>query len=525
MWDHYTSWPSLTDRSFSGRHLPEASAEYQEYLTTVPATTVTELFRRTPDSYRHSEKSTVLFTHFAQWFTDGFLRTDRTDDRKNTSNHEIDLCQIYGLNSSKEKQLRRENDCKLKTSVIDGEHFPPLYFDEAGVGKPEFSEVIPFLPPEVSLPPERKEHVFVGGVERLNVSFGYVIMNTLFIREHNRLCDELMRAYPSWDNERIYQTARNTLIVILLRIVIEEYINHITPYHFQFRAEPWSFAREKWYRQNWMTVEFNLLYRWHSMVPNCVLVNGQFESVVDTVFNNRPLVNHGLGRMFDSASRQAAAELGLFNTHPYMLNSAEQKSIELARKSNLRSYNDYRELFDYPRVTDWNQISGRPEVCEALRTTYKSVDHIELFAGLFAEDVRSRSALSPLIGRMVGVDAFSQAFTNPLLSPNVFNPETFSELGWKTIHETNSLGDLLHRNLGGEDGQFKVTMTRDGTELPESDCLPARDLIRGQAPITRWSEGHVADPRSPASSHLAGDADRHEAERASFDPANLFKKK
>ena len=33
---------------------------------------------------------------FAQWFTDSFLRTSLTDYRKNESNHEIDLCQIYG---------------------------------------------------------------------------------------------------------------------------------------------------------------------------------------------------------------------------------------------------------------------------------------------------------------------------------------------------------------------------------------------------------------------------------------------
>ena len=70
--------------------------------------------------------------------------------------------------------------------------------------------------------------------------------------------------------------------------------------------------------------------------------------------------------------------------------------------------------------------------------------------GLFAEDVREDSALSPLIGRMVGVDAFSQVLTNPLLSINVFKPETFSDVGWQIIQQTRTLEDVLKRNMNGE---------------------------------------------------------------------------
>lgn len=56
----------------------------------------------------------------------------------------------------------------------------------------------------------------------------------LFLREHNRIARELHRERPGWDDERLFQTARNVLIVVLIKIVIEEYINHITPYRFQF---------------------------------------------------------------------------------------------------------------------------------------------------------------------------------------------------------------------------------------------------------------------------------------------------
>jgi prostaglandin-endoperoxide synthase 2 len=92
---------------------------------------------------------------------------------------------------------------------------------------------------------------------------------------------------------------------------------------------------------------------------------------------------------------------------------------------------------------------------------YGSVDRIELYPGLFAEDVRRNAVLPALIGRMVAIDAFSQAFTNPLLSPRIFTPETFSPLGWELIASTGTLSDLLHRNIPG-DRRYDVRMTRKG---------------------------------------------------------------
>ena len=128
----------------------------------------------------------------------------------------------------------------------------------------------------------------------------------------------------------------------------------------------------------------------------------------------------------------------------------------------LAPYNDYRELAKFPRVTDFDQISGDPAVQQGLRDLYGHVDRIEFFPGLFAEDARPNSVLPSLIGRMVGVDAFSQALTNPLLSPRVFNEQTFSPLGMEIIGATQRLSDIVHRNVPESPGEYYVTMTREG---------------------------------------------------------------
>src|SRR5664279_2228259 len=134
----YTSWESLTNRKFSGRHLAPGAV-----LTLPTEADVVQLYRRGGDTVPSADTS-VMFMFFAQWFTDSFLRTSRTDFRQNTSNHEIDLCQIYGLSEDKTRILRADSGGKVKSQLIDGEEYPTFLFQPRAPGtrpvfKPEFA--------------------------------------------------------------------------------------------------------------------------------------------------------------------------------------------------------------------------------------------------------------------------------------------------------------------------------------------------------------------------------------------------
>jgi prostaglandin-endoperoxide synthase 2 len=457
----YTSWTSLTDRTWSGRHLPPM---VKDPSVLPPVAEVAKLFLRDGEG-KLSSKSTLLFSYFAQWFTDGFLRTDPHNPLKNHSNHEVDVTPLYGEVKQQTDLLRTWQGGKLKSQWIEGEEYPPYYFEDGEV-KEEFKDLplrYPGDPGDQSgrppLSPEQRAKLFAVGGERGNVSIGYVMMTTLFLREHNRICDQFAIHYPNWDDEQCFQTARNVVTVLLLKIVVEEYINHITPYHFEFILDPQAFPNERWCRQNWMTLEFNLLYRWHSLVTNTTCLNGQTVSTAETLWNNDLITSRGLGELFAEASSQPAGEIGVFNT-PSFIVETDQKSIELGRRARLASYNDYREMCKFPRVTAFDQISGDPAVQRELEQLYGHVDNIEFYVGLFAEDIRENSVVAGLIGRLVGVDAFSQALTNPLLAESVFNETTFSPLGLQIIQTTHCLSDILHRNLPQTQQKYKVTMTQ-----------------------------------------------------------------
>jgi len=457
----YASWTSLNDRSWFGRYLPPRPARDLR-----PVGEVLKLFKAGPEGLRRSSRSTLLFPSFAQWFTDGFLMTDDRCRRRTTSNHQIDLSQLYGLTPDVTRALRLFSNeprkkGRLKSDVIDGEEWAPGLFDEAGNKRDEFAAVPDPERMPKELPLGRKAAVFAFGGARANATPFTAMVSTLFLREHNRLCGMLEAAHPDWDDERVFETARNINIALLIKVVVEDYVNHISPYWFRMLGDPRPCYKAAWNRQNWVPVEFNLLYRWHSAVPETASWGGTPTPIAGMRFDNRFLLRAGLGTAFDNASRTEAGQVGLFNTPDFLL-PAEEASIKQGRENELASYNDYREAVGYPRVTRFEQISGDPRVVAGLRAVYGHVDRVEFFVGLFAEEPRARSAVPAMIGRMVAADAFSHALTNPLLSRALFKDETFSPEGMRVINETSTLQHLLDRNTGRPVGAFRASMEQNG---------------------------------------------------------------
>ncbi|MEU1725590.1 peroxidase family protein [Nonomuraea sp. NPDC005692] len=455
----YTSWASLTDRTYSGRHLPPVAVAEERLPTPDRAA---DLFTR-GESMIPCPRSTVLFAYFAQWFTDGFLRGDVNvprDPRKNSSNHHIDLNQVYGLDEAATAALRAFDGGLLKSQSVEGGEFPP-HLCANGKIKPEFAplRVIRFD----QLSDAQRDTLFATGSDRGNGQIGFTMLTVLFLREHNRVARLLARENPRWDDERLFQTARNILIVLLIKLVVEEYINHITPYHFRFALDPWLSTRldhAAWHRQNWASVEFNLVYRWHSLVPSRLSVAGRELPMAETFFAGSLIPGPGLGRLFEDASRQRAGRIGLFNTDP-VLREIDVASLADSRVLGLAPYNGYREHCRFPRVRAFEQITGDRRVSGALRDLYRDVDDVDLYVGLFAEEPGSPDAiLPPLLTKIIAIDAFSQALTNPLLAPRIFNAATFSPQGLRIIAATRTLSDVLRRNTPEDPAPRFVSMSR-----------------------------------------------------------------
>lgn len=465
----YTCWPGLTDRRYSGRHLGRALGV--QAPAQPPLDDVLKLFER--KTFRPAQDTNLLFPFFAQWFTDSFLRTkwedgDNRSFRENESNHEIDLCSIYGISEVQTSMLRDRSGKRghLASQTINNEIWPAPLFEEQE-GSPVLATIyrhVPGIdedhPDKASLysamnfrrvfdgwSDDEKRRSFAVGLEHGNSTMANIVMNTLFLREHNRTADLLAEAHPDWGDERVFQTARNVTIVVLLNIVISDYIVHIAPIDVSIELIPGMAEKERWYRNNWMTVEFALLYRWHDLIPDNFELAGQSFDSSRMLRSHQLVTQAGLDRVILDMSRQYAGRIGLGNTAAFLMH-VKRLSLAMERSCQLPSFNDYRRYYGLKPVPSFEALTGETELAGCLRALYGDIERLEWFVGLFAETYDPTSMMGELLVTMVANDAFTQALTNPLLAEHVFNEDTFGKEGMEVIRATRSLNDVVLRNTG-----------------------------------------------------------------------------
>ncbi len=489
----YTSWASLTDTEWSARHLGVSPLD-QDSLP--PWEDLRALFERTSDTQRMCPKSTCLFPSFAQYLTDGFIRTqtdDSVEDRlkKNTSNHNIDLCPLYGRTEEQTQALRVQDPApedrgKLKYQMLEDGEFAPFLFAgdaikaefavldkplgledlDAAIAKAE-AEDKPKVAEKVRA---KRGRLFAFGGDRANSVPQTAMINTLLLREHNRLASEMGTRYADWDDDRLFETARNIVIVQFIKIVVEDYINHIAPTHFRLKADPKAAWKADWNRPNWITTEFSLLYRWHALIPDQIRWGETTHKTDPSYFMEmKPLLDGGLGQAFEDMSAQATGELGPRNTTKFLMH-VEKASVAQGRFCRLRPFADYLEYLQRLPIETMSDISSDREVARILEETYGDVARVDFFVGIFCEDRVKNAPLPRTVLSFVALDAFSQALTNPLLSEHVFKPPqdpeaehpTFSRYGWEQIAACGSMRDLVVRNIPAPAELGFVGMTQPG---------------------------------------------------------------
>ncbi|XP_022217881.2 peroxidase [Drosophila obscura] len=130
----------------------------------------------------------------------------------------LDLSQLYGFTPDDERKMRTFVRGTLK-STSNGAHLNDLLPTTADTDDKGHS----FCAWGASA----NATCFVAGDSRVNSSPYSILVYTIFMRNHNRLTAELMKRYPNWTDEQLFQSAKAVNVDIYRRVIMREWLPEV----------------------------------------------------------------------------------------------------------------------------------------------------------------------------------------------------------------------------------------------------------------------------------------------------------
>ncbi|XP_033474605.2 prostaglandin G/H synthase 1 [Epinephelus lanceolatus] len=436
----YLSWESYYNASYYTRLLPPVPKDCPLPMGTKgkpelpdPKVLAERFFRR--KTFRPDPQGTnVMFAFMAQHFTHQFFKTNQKAQGGFTKalGHGVDAGNIYGDNLMRQLQLRLHEDGKLKYQLVNGEVYPP-----------SVSEVpVDMVYPE-SFPPEKR---LVMGQELFGLLPGLTMYATIWLREHNRVCDILKAEHPTWDDEQLFQTARLIIIGEIINIIIEEYVQHLSGYYLDLKFDPTLLFNSRFQYSNRIALEFVHLYHWHPLMPDSFLIDGEEIPYSQFMHNTSLLLHYGVEKLVDAFSRQPAGQIGGGrNSNDIVLRVAEMV-IRESRATRVRPFNEYRKRFNLKPYTSFYEFTGDMEIARDLEELYGDIDALEFYPGVMLEKTRPNRLFGESMVEMGAPFSLKGLLGNPICSPEYWKPSTFGgETGFNIV-KTSTLKKLVCLN-------------------------------------------------------------------------------
>ena len=128
----------------------------------------------------------------------------------------LDLSQVYGSSAALADALRTHSGGLMKTSP--GNMLP---YDNATYFTPAQLALIHMANDSGAV---ATGSLFVTGDVRGNENVELTALQTLFVRNHNRIATELQKLHPAWTDEQLYQEARKLNIATYQEITYNAYL-------------------------------------------------------------------------------------------------------------------------------------------------------------------------------------------------------------------------------------------------------------------------------------------------------------
>ncbi len=263
---------------------------------------------------------------------------------------------------------------------------------------------------------------FQAGDVRANEQNGLTAMHTLWVREHNRIADEILAANPLMSEEDIFQKSRSIVIGEIQSITFNEYlptllgVDAIDGYQgYDSTINPSIsnlFATAAFrYGHTSLTSEFQRLDNDGNLIEDGNIL------LRDAFFNPAEVIKVGIEPYLKGFASNVSQEIDNFiidDVRNFLFGQPGSGGFDLAslniqrgRDHGLPDYNSAREQYGLVPVADFSEISSDPSVQAKLKAAYETVDDIDVWVGMLAEDHVAGSSVGELI-RFVLIDQFTR---------------------------------------------------------------------------------------------------------------------
>ncbi|MEQ8474568.1 MAG: peroxidase family protein [Marinoscillum sp.] len=360
----------------------------------------------------------------------------------------LDGSVIYGTESQRLNWMRTGRAGKMKVSA---NNLLP-YNTYSG----EYSDDIDFVAPFMELPPEhRPERYFVNGDIRANEHPGLAVFHVLFVREHNRICDQMLTENPNLTDDELFQIARKWIGALLQHITYNEWLPalgvRLTEYTgYDDSIDP-SISNE------FSAVAFRF---GHSLVNETLLrinINGNASQyggiqIRDTFFRTESILNEGgIDPILRGLTYQLAQDLDeqivgtlrnfLFGPPGSGGLDLAVLNIERSRERGIPSLNSIRNAIGINPYSDFSFL-GDASLEKKFADQYSDVNKVEPWIGMLAEPDISGSILGSTMHEII-----SEQFLRIRAGDRFWyeNDSFFSQADLEQIKQTK-LSDIVKRN-------------------------------------------------------------------------------
>ena len=332
-------------------------------------------------------------------------------EQRNLITSWIDASNIYGSDMARANWLRTFENGKLKSS--SGDLLPFNTVDG------EYESALDPSAPGMAGDTDREGNgvkTFASGDVRAAEQPGLTSLHTLFMREHNRICD-LLTDQDFTDDEEMYQIARKWVGAIIQSITYSEFLPALGIEMGSYRGYDDDIQPDIF--NMFATVAYRL---GHTMVSDeLILIDAQCRDdgsvgLMESFFNPDVLREHNIGRILNGLNKQIQEEVDLQiidNLRNFLFGdpSAEfvfgldlaSLNIQRARDHGMPDYNTIRAHFLGQKANRFRDITRSGDRQNALREAYGSVDNIDAWIGMLAEDQVHGSSLGPTLKAILEV--------------------------------------------------------------------------------------------------------------------------